>query len=273
MFSRGYSRSNGPPGGGGPGDDDDRSGGHRNNGNNRNLGGFRWGNGRFPSSNGGNGNNPGGYPGYLGGGDPPGGGDPYQNGNSNNPGGFPNPGSGPSGDPHFPLSGPGAGYPVFYPYPYPRSHSPQLMKLQHITKDMYFWNGDTSQLRSYIRRWDKEFSKHSPNIVVPFIRTLVPEFHQWRLNKARTFQDCVDCLMVLVSSEDVYVQKLEAEIRAHPKCRNLTEDKEYLNFLSMKVAQLLDIQPNYVVTSAQCTGFFSKIHCSTHTMNLNTGLG
>ena len=146
------------------------------------------------------------------------------------------------------------------------------MKLPHITKDMYFWNGDTSQLRSYIRRWDKEFSKHSPNIVVPFIRSLVSEFYQWRLNKARTFQDCVNCLMVLVSSEDVYVQKLEAEIRAHPKCRNLTEDKEYLNFLSMKVTQLLDIQPNYVVTSAQCTGFFSKIHCSTQVMNLNTEL-
>ena len=69
----------------------------------------------------------------------------------------------------------------------------------------------------------------------------------------------MDCLLVLVSSEDVYVQKLEAEIRAYQRCRNLTEDKDYLNFLSMKVAQLIEIEPNYVVTSAQCTGFFSKI--------------
>lgn len=80
--------------------------------------------------------------------------------------------------------------------------------------------------------------------------------------------------MVLVSSEDVYVQKIEAEIRAYPKCRNLTEDKAYHIFLSMKVTQLLDIQPQYSVTSAQCTDFFffSKIHCSTHSMNLNTQL-
>lgn len=56
--------------------------------------------------------------------------------------------------------------------------------------------------------------------------------------------------MVLVSSEDVYVQKIEAEIRAYPMCKNLTEDKEYLNFLSMKVTQLLDIQPNFTVTAA-----------------------
>ena len=56
---------------------------------------------------------------------------------------------------------------------------------------------------------------------------------------------------MLVSSEDVYVQNLEAEIRVYQRCKNLTEDKEYLNFLSMKVTQLIDIQPNYVVTSAQ----------------------
>ena len=76
----------------------------------------------------------------------------------------------------------------------------------------------------------------------------------------------------MVSSEDVYVQKWESDIRAHPRCKNLTEDKEYLNFLSMKVTHLIDIQPNYVVTSAQCTGFFSKISCSTQIMNLNTKL-
>ena len=40
----------------------------------------------------------------------------------------------------------------------------------------------------------------------------------------------------------------------------------------MKVTQLIDIQPNYAVTSAQCTGFFSKISCSTQIMNLNTEL-
>ena len=78
--------------------------------------------------------------------------------------------------------------------------------------------------------------------------------------------------MVLVSSEDVYVQKIQAEIRAYPKCRNFTEDKEYLNFLSMKVTQLLDIQTNFTVTAAHCTSYFSKIHCPTQSMALNTQL-
>ena len=108
------------------------------------------------------------------------------------------------------------------------------MKVPNITKDMYSWDGDTGTLRSYIRRWTKEFGNHSLNQVVPFIRSLVPESYQWKLNKATNFQDCIHCLMVLVSSEDVYVQKIQAEIRVYPKCRNFTEDKEYLNFLSMK---------------------------------------
>ena len=125
------------------------------------------------------------------------------------------------------------------------------MKLPHVTKELYFWNGDTSQLRSYIRRWDKDFGKHPDNVVVPWIKSLTPEEHQWRLHKARTFKDCVNCLLLLVSTEDVYVQKLEAQIRAHQGSRNLTEDKDYLNFLSWKVTQLIDIQPNYVVTSAK----------------------
>ena len=153
-----------------------------------------------------------------------------------------------------------------------RSRSPPLMKLPHVTKDLYFWNGDTSQIRSFIWRWDKDFGTHPANIVVPWIKSLVPVEHQWRLHKATNFQDCVNALLVLVSSEDVYVQKLEAQIRAHQRCRNLTEDKDYLNFLSMKVTQLLDIQPNYVVTTAKCTEFFSKISCSTQIMNLNTEL-
>ena len=40
----------------------------------------------------------------------------------------------------------------------------------------------------------------------------------------------------------------------------------------MKVTQLIDIQPNYVVTSAKCTEYFSKLSCSTKIINLNTDL-
>ena len=72
--------------------------------------------------------------------------------------------------------------------PYYKPPSPKLMKLPNTTKDMYSWDGDTSTLRSYIRRWSKEFGSHSPNVVVPFIRSLIPENNQWRLNKAKDFQ-------------------------------------------------------------------------------------
>ena len=105
---------------------------------------------------------------------------------------------GPSGPPRG-----GNGFPMYFPYMKPPS--PKLMKLPNITKDMYYWDGDTSTLRSYIRRWTNKFKNYSPNQVVPFIRSPVPESHQWRLNKATNFQDCIDCLMVLVSSEDDYV--------------------------------------------------------------------
>ena len=94
---------------------------------------------------------------------------------------------------------------------------------------------------------------------MPWIRSLIPDDHQWRLDKAKDFQDCVDALLLLVTDEDIYIRKIEAEIRAYPRCNNLVEDKKYLSFLSMKVSKLMDIEQHYVITPSHCTEFFSKL--------------
>merc|ERR1711872_753898 len=102
-------------------------------------------------------------------------------------------------------------------------------------------NSLSHNLKSKIRLWDREFSKHSPNQVVPWIRSLLPEYYQWRLDKAKNFQECVDALLVLVTDEDVYLKKIEAEIRSYPTFSTIRKDKRYLMFLSMKVTKLMDI--------------------------------
>ena len=60
-------------------------------------------------------------------------------------------------------------------------------------------------------------------------------------------------MLVLVNDEDVYLKKIEAEIRAYPRCSSIREDKKYLMFLSMKVTKLMDIDQNYVISPSQCT--------------------
>merc|ERR1711873_88162 len=102
-----------------------------------------------------------------------------------------------------------------------------------------------------------------------WIRSLLPEYYQWRLDKAKDFQECVDALLVLVTDEDVYLKKIEAEIRAYPRCHNIREDKKYLMFLSRKVTKLMDIDQNYVVAPSHCTEFFSKLSSSSEQKELN----
>merc|ERR1711873_363826 len=102
-----------------------------------------------------------------------------------------------------------------------------------------------------------------------WIRSLLPEYYQWRLDKAKNFQECVDALLVLVTDEDVYLKKIEAEIRAYPRCYNIRQDKKYLMFLSRKVTKLMDIDQNNVVSPSQCTKFFSKLSSQSEQKDLN----
>ena len=76
-------------------------------------------------------------------------------------------------------------------------------------------------------------------------------------------------MLVLVTDEDVYLKKIEAEIRAYPICHNIREHKEYLMFLSRKVTKLMDIDQNYVIAPSQCTEFFSKLSSQSEQKDLN----
>ena len=53
-------------------------------------------------------------------------------------------------------------------------------------------------------------------------------------------------LVVLASTEDAYIESLITDIRNKPACRNFTEDKEFLMWLSNVVNQTQDIKPDYV---------------------------
>lgn len=226
--------------GGGGGDDNDPD--SRNN-NNRDSNGAPFGfPGRGPNGPGGNG--PPGGPGD----NPPSGGYPgagYWNTGIPFPG-YPGGPGGPGGPPgHLgPDGNPGV---LYVPYPYVRPKSPPLIKLPDISRDAYWWDGDSSTLKSKLRQWHREFGKHSDNVVVPWIRSLIPENERWRLYQAQDFQDCVDALLKCFSHEDIYIRRIEAQIRAYPKCTTLSEDKKYMSFLSMKVAKLMQIDKLHVI--------------------------
>ena len=143
------------------------------------------------------------------------------------------------------------------------------MKLPSINIADYSWDGDSSTLRSYIRKWTTEFGYHSANEIIPFIRQLIPEDHRWRLNKVTTFKGAMKELLVLTSSEDVYIEKIISEIYMHPYCSNYQEDKEFLLFLSKKVNQLIDIQPNHHISAGACCAFLSKLHCEAMTLAIS----
>ena len=108
---------------------------------------------RYPSKK------PSGYPKGGPGGDPPGKGTSFPGGNPS-PGGSSSNGNGnwgstglppgfPGGDGNGPVGylGPDGNPGILYiPYPYTRPNSP-LLKLPNITKDAYWWDGDTSTLK------------------------------------------------------------------------------------------------------------------------------
>ena len=105
-----------------------------------------------------------------------------------------------------------------------------------------------------------EFGKHSSNELVPFLRTLVPKVHRWRLNRVTTMQGVKDALLVLTSSDDVYVVELLGEINSHPRCTSYSEDKQFLLLLSEKIDAIVEIRPNYHLSPGQCCAFLSKLH-------------
>ena len=121
--------------------------------------GYPW----FPGGNGFDPNDPSGNPGFS---SYPGFPNGFPGFPGGDPGGFPNPGGGPGG----------SGYkPIYIPVPMQRSRSPPLMKLPHVTKDLYFWNGDTSThlgpqtvtIYGLSRATDQSF----PTCLAPYVKT------------------------------------------------------------------------------------------------------
>ena len=136
----------------------------------------------------------------------------------------------------------------------------RLMKLPSVDIDYYRWRGDCSTLRSFIRLWTMEFFYHSPNEVIPFLRRCIPPDHRWRLNNVRTFREAMRALIVLTSSEEIYIKQLIADILNKPICNNHHEDKEYLQWLAKTINQIQEIKPDYRFSPHDCTSYLSKLH-------------
>ena len=94
------------------------------------------------------------------------------------------------------------------------------MKLPAVSNLQYYWDGNSSTLRSYLRLWETEFRQHTDNELIPFIKTLVPPDQLWRLKYCYSMADVKEALLVLTSTEDVYIQNIVAEIHSRPKCKN-----------------------------------------------------
>ena len=162
-------------------------------------------------------------------------------------------GGGAGAPPGGPPGGSGGGWSGWTYDVYGNPYRQRLMKLPTVTSENYAWDGNSSTLRSHINKWTAEFSMFTPNEVIPFIRTLVPEEHRWRLKRVTTFWEAMQALIPLTSSEDVYVVNLVAEIHARPHCSSYREDKAFLLFLSKKVDELIEIQPQYHLSPGLCT--------------------
>ena len=69
----------------------------------------------------------------------------------------------------------------------------------------------------------------------------------------------MDALLVLTSSEDLYIEKILADIYARPHCNDFIEDKAFLLYLSTMVNQLVEIQPNYHIRSGHMYCDFEQV--------------
>ena len=66
--------------------------------------------------------------------------------------------------------------------------------------------------------------------------------------------------MEVASKEDIFSLHIIKEIFARPKCGDYLEDKSLVTFLSMKLAELVSINPNYHLSQGWGPAFFTKLH-------------
>jgi len=56
-----------------------------------------------------------------------------------------------------------------------------LMRLPAVSNLQFYWDGNSSTLRSYLKQWEVAFDHHTDNQIIPFLKTLFPQEHLWRL--------------------------------------------------------------------------------------------
>ena len=126
-----------------------------------------------------------------------------------------------------------------------KNASGSIMKLPAVDSSQFFRDGNASTVESHLKEWEVLFAKHTDNERFPFLKTCVPKEHLWRLKDCHTFEGIKQALMELASKEDIFSLNIIDEVLARPKCKDYLEDKMFLTFLSMKLAELISVNPGY----------------------------
>ena len=134
-------------------------------------------------------------------------------------------------------------------------------KLPSIDMRLYFWNGQTATLPTYIKNWHKMFKFCSDREIIPHLKTLVPyEYHYLFIN-CKTFEQCLDQLKKRATCEDIHVDELKDKIRTMPKSFTLENDRIVLKVYLKTVAELMEVDDTAEIKASEVGTFFAKLSC------------
>ena len=134
----------------------------------------------------------------------------------------------------------------------------RLAKLPAINARRFFWNGNTSTLSQFITKWDKMFSDHADNQSLPLMYELIPSTYHYILEQHSTFQDFLQALGTLASSEAIYTQQIITEMKSTNPSKDLHDDRKLIHFYMQKIAKILEIEPYYHMTPTDAGSLLCK---------------
>ena len=122
------------------------------------------------------------------------------------------------------------------------------------------WNQENVSLRYHLRRWVREFGRHSDNQSIPFLYCLVPKEYHHLIDNCNMFMDIITNLSHHSAAEEIYTEKILEEMKQRPKSTKFRDNKELLMYYSQSAARLLDIHQTFFMSSNMAIVLLSKLH-------------
>ena len=126
---------------------------------------------------------------------------------------------------------------------------------------LYFWNGQTATLPTYIKNWYKMFKHCSNREIIPHLKTLVPYEYHYLFVNCRTFEQCLNQLKKHATCEDIHIDELKEKIRSMPRSYALDNDRIILKVYLKTVAELIEVDDTEEIKASEIGTFFGKLSC------------